>query len=475
MLSFGPADEAEVNILSLLKDKTRSESEKRGALVEEVLHRYHIVTIEETDEMLWYNAGVYVSGAEQKIQAELQILAQFELTNHMRGEVIRTIRSMTYRRRADFDEHLNILNLKNGLLHIETGEFAEHSWGDLSTIQLPVYFDRTATCPEIMKFLTSAFGREELKVVIRMLGYLLLRSSRYEKAFMLTGSGANGKSTLLKLLKAFLGPESVSNVSLQELVSDRFAAVNLDGKMANIFPDLKAERLADAGIFKALVSGDRIHVQRKHLNGYSMENYAKMVFSAKSLPESSEDSHAFYRRWCIIQFHKVFEGDARDEDLIVKLTTEEELSGLLNVSLVGLKRLKAEHGFEDTDLEEIRKQYQNGADKINGFLQEFCTLDTDLQTPTYDIHNAYESYCRTSGIFPNVVELGKKLKAIGVDRKCKRKGGDREYYYFGVGLKGVPSDPSDQATFQSMGISLGEGESRILLGTPGTAKEANAS
>ena len=79
--------------------------------------------------MLWYNAGVYVSGAEQKIQAELQILAQFELTNHMRGEVIRTIRSMTYRRRADFDEHLNILNLKNGLLHIETGEFAEHSWG----------------------------------------------------------------------------------------------------------------------------------------------------------------------------------------------------------------------------------------------------------------------------------------------------------------------------------------------------------
>ena len=474
MLSFGPEDEAEVNILSKLRDPRTAISEKRGMLVEEILYRYHIATIEETDEMLWCSQGVYIPGAEQKIQAELQTLAQFDLDNHTRSEVMRTIRSMTYKPREEFDKDANILNLKNCLLNVETGEFSEHSWEYLSRVQLPVYYDKTATCPNILRFLRSALGPDEFKVVIRMVGYLLICSSKYEKAFMNTGIGANGKSTWLKTLKAFLGADNISNVSLQEIVSGRFAAASLDGKLANIFPDLKAERLADTGIFKALVSGDRVHVQKKHQNGYSMENYAKLIFSANSLPETSDDSHAFYRRWCIISWNHVFEGEEKDENLLAKLTTEEELSGLLNVALVGLKRLRAEHGFEDTDREEIRKQYQNGASKINDFIEERCTLDSDLQTPTFAIHEDYDRYCKASGAnFYDITDFGKKLKVLGIERKRKRKSGDREYVYSGIGLKSVPSGPSDQATFQSMGISLGEGKGALVMGTAGTSKEGN--
>lgn len=471
-MGFGLQDEAEVDLLATLKDKDTPEADKRGALVEEILHRYHIATIEETGEMLWCSAGVHIPGAEQKVQAELQNLAGFELTNHMRSEVMATIRAMTFKPRAEFDKDPAILNLKNGLLSLETGEFTDHSWAHLSLVQLPVYYNKNAACPNIMRFLTSTLGADELKIVIRMLGYLLLRSSMYEKAFMLTGSGSNGKSTLLKLVKTFIGPENASNVSLQELVSDRFASVNLDGKLANIFPDLKAERLLDTGIFKALVSGDRIHVQKKHQNGYSMENYAKMIFSANTIPETSDDSHAFYRRWCIIQFNRVFEGAEKDENLIEKLTTDEELSGLLNAALIGLKRLRSEGGFEDTDLEEIRKQYQIGASKVQAFIEECCVMNADLSIATFEFQNSYLQYCKSKGAnFCDITELGKRLKELDIERRRPRKGANREYRYFGIAMKDSgPSGPSGQATFQAVddkNIMPGEVDSRLDLGPVG--------
>jgi putative DNA primase/helicase len=57
-----------------------------------------------------------------------------------------------------------------------------------------------------------------------------------------SGSGDNGKSVFLKLLKMFLGSENVSHASLQELSDDRFAAADMYGKLANICADLKLKK-----------------------------------------------------------------------------------------------------------------------------------------------------------------------------------------------------------------------------------------
>lgn len=66
-VTFGPEDEAELDIMSILTDPKQSEAGKKGALVEEILHRFTIKTLEDTNEMLYYDAGVYKGGAEAKI------------------------------------------------------------------------------------------------------------------------------------------------------------------------------------------------------------------------------------------------------------------------------------------------------------------------------------------------------------------------------------------------------------------------
>jgi putative DNA primase/helicase len=466
----GPTED---DIVNPLADKELSDAEKRAFLVNEVMTRLQLKTLEDTDEILYYEGGIYCKGAEARIVSELQRIGGYEITNSIRSEVLAAIRAQTYVSRDDFDRDTHILNVKNGLLNVETGLFISHTPNYLSLSQLPVAYNPKASCPNITKFLASTLDNQQLKTVVRMFGYTLLRSARYEKAFMLTGEGSNGKSVLIKLLVAFVGKENASNVSLQELTTDRFASSKLFGKMVNVFSDLKADRISDSGYFKVLVSGDRMMAQKKHQEPFEFENYAKLVFSANQIPETDDKSYAYFRRWVIIPFNKTFEGEAKDENLIEKLTAGSELSGLLNVALVGLRRLKAERGFDDIDLDEIRRQYEVGASKIQGFLEECCIIEPDnngLSIATYDLQGALSAYCKEKGSeYVDSRKFGEKLKALGVRKERKRRRGPLEYRYFGIQLKeGCSYVPNKSLTTGYNGnknSTIGGKEGALQIGT----------
>lgn len=375
------------------------------------------------------------------IVAELHSLGGYEVNNARRSEILATIRAITRIERSEFDKNLNILNLKNGLLDTETGEFREHDKQYLSRVQLPITYNPRAACPQIMKFLREVLENEHIGIVVRLIGYCLYRSARYEKAFMLVGEGSNGKSTFIKLLTKFLDKENVSQVSLQELTSDRFAAAEIEGKLLNALADLKRDKIKDTGNFKMLVSGDRLRVQRKYQQPFNCQAYSKIVYSANNIPESNDDSYAYYRRWVIIPFNRTFEGSNNDKHLIEKLTTESELSGLLNVALIGLKKLNEDDGFSGADdVEEIRKQYAVGASKVVEFLEEKCVIDTNkkaLSVKTATLQHAFWRFCeeKKCSTYIDNNKFGSELKNRGILKKEKRVKGERAYYYEGIALK----------------------------------------
>lgn len=80
---------------------------------------------------------------------------------------------------------------------------------------------------------------------------------------MLLGPGGNGKSTFLEVVTKMLGSDNVSAVTLQALNDDKFAPARLYGKLANVFADLPPKALTSASIFKAIVGGDTISLERK--------------------------------------------------------------------------------------------------------------------------------------------------------------------------------------------------------------------
>lgn len=419
---------------------TQKDDDSVSTIGDALIQTYHLKTLKDTKEMLYYSKeGVYKREGKEVVEQTVREQVSRNISKHDLSEILYYIQTCTYVDRSLFDAEPAVLNLKNGLLNVETGEFMPHSPEHLSLVQLPVDYKPRQGCSTTARFLRDTLDPEQVIVVVKLLGYILLRSAKYEKAFLLVGEGSNGKSTLLKLITALVGKDNASQVSLQDLTDDRFASAHLYGKMVNVFADLKADKINDSGYFKLLVSGDRIRAQKKHQQPFDFSNYAKLIFSANRIPDTSDDSYAYFRRWVILRFDRTFEGSEKDENLIEALTTPKELSGLLNVALGGLRRLRAERGFEHTDIDEIKAMYQEGASRINDFIDKECTLDTsnsELSVTTFSLHEAYATYCKGKGTsFLDIRRFGEELRALGVEHKLKRRKGKRQYVYVGIGLK----------------------------------------
>jgi len=182
---------------------------------------------------------------------------------------------------------------------------------------------------------------------IEMFGYCLYKDYPFAKAFMLIGSGANGKSTLMKLLEKFLGEDNIATPSLQDLLRDKFAKVELFGKLANIHADLSSEKLENTGTFKMLTGGDTVYGQKKFKDPIKFKNHAKLIYSANELPRTDDRTDAFFRRWIVIDFPNQFTSNDEftNPDLPYSIIDEEEMSGLLNWALDGLERILDQGGF----------------------------------------------------------------------------------------------------------------------------------
>jgi putative DNA primase/helicase len=394
----------------------------------------------DTGEIYYHDVhrGVYIPGAEVLIETEAE---EYEnrISTYKVAEIINKIRRRTYVSRTEFDKDSNLLNLKNGLFNIMTGRLVGHNPEYLSLVQLPINYDPKAKCPNILRFLGQVLRPKDVFTVLQVFGYCLYRTAKYEKAVMCCGPGDNGKGTLIKLFQSFLGDRNVSYASIQDLNNDRFATADLHGKLANVCADLKAEKLTNTGTFKMLVSGDAIRAQKKHGQPFDFKNIAKLIFSANEIPESDDQTYAYFKRWIILLFDRVFQGEDKDTNLIEKLTTEEELSGLLNLAIIALKQLIKVNGFTHVDdVRSIQKEYNQNASAIEDFLNSQCRLDVtdrDNYTICRDLYHSYVLHCKQSNK-PHVSDnvFGSLLIAKGIKKERRMVNRRREYCYIDVSI-----------------------------------------
>ena len=182
------------------------------------------------------------------------------------------------------------------------------------------------------------------KLPFEIAAWLMLPDASIQKAVLLLGEGANGKSAWLNLLRTFLGSENVSSLSLHRIEADKFSAARLVGKLCNIGTDLPTAELAGTSLFKALTGGDAITAERKFEASFEFRPFVRLLFSANSAPRSDDATHGFFRRWLVIPFNRTF--DASDPDTVpraaldARLSEPAELSGMLNRALAELATIR---------------------------------------------------------------------------------------------------------------------------------------
>jgi putative DNA primase/helicase len=363
----------------------------------ELMKENHFLTQTTKGLMFRYNPskGIYELNAEDFINAEAgKKLGKHYLISR-RNEIEAYIRAHTIKEIPETDKYL--IAVKNGVLDVRTRELKAFNHEYYIFNALPVSYDQNAKCPQFDKFLPEVVPSEKDRTVLQEHGgYSLLKDNRFQKALMLTGKKQNGKSTFLRVIEALLGKVNVSSVPLQ-ILSDstyRFYLSQLYGKMANICADLPANKLKETDTFKKVVAGDSVMGEVKYVAPFDFQPYAKLFYSANQLPQLPKDVEAFLVRWDMVEFPNTFlPGDPRrDPELKEKLTTPEELSGVLNWCLSGLERLMNNNGFTKSDtLAELEDRWIIEGDTIKAFVDR-CTINEFGENLEHS--RAYEGYIK---------------------------------------------------------------------------------
>lgn len=327
----------------------------------------------------------------------------YAIKNNQRNEVVSYINDMERISSKDLKLNPYIINVKNTRFNLKTNECLPFDKSIIDFSQLPVVYDATAYCADLDKMLNRVFlaDREVINLFEEMLGATLLKHSKYQKAFLFYGGGSNGKSTILDLIKTFLGGRNYSAIALEK-VTDRFNTAELENKLANIGDDIDNVTIKDTGTLKKLFSGNSIMVERKGERPYTIEPYATHIYSCNNIPRSFDKSDGFYRRWIMIPFDAKFTTDDEDYDPLIgeKITTDEALSYLLNLAIRGARRLITRGKFTEPRKVKIAlNKYKIDNSTVLTYLDDNLLSVTELlEKPKDVLYSEFVDWCKLSGI-----------------------------------------------------------------------------
>ena len=392
--------------------------------------------IEVNGTLYVYEDGYYQ--ADDRIIENKMIELYPGILQRQRAEVLAYIRIKTHVNAQDIKVNPYVLNLKNTRLDIRSGKCLEFSPDAIEFDRIPVVYDPSAYCADLDKMLNRVFcgDREVIDLFEEMLGAVLLKHNRYQKAFLFYGNGSNGKSTILDLIKTFLGARNYATVSLED-VTARFNKVLLQNKLANIGDDIDNVTIKDTGTLKKMIAGNAITVENKGEKQFTIEPYATHIYSCNSIPRSFDKSDGFYRRWLFIPFNARFSVDDEDYDPMIgdKITAPTALSYLLNIGIRGAQRLMRVGRFtEPQSVKDALEAYKTDNSTVLSWIED-KELDEDyfLGIPRDQVYSEFSDWCRLFGIKTANV-TGKKaffrevIQKFEFEEKPKQKTDGKRYF-----------------------------------------------
>ena len=292
---------------------------------------------------------------------------------------------------------------------------------DFALTRLPVNYDPEASTDLCESFVSDVVETAKQKAVQEYIGYCLHRGEMpFNRALLLVGSGANGKSTFLSMIRALLGKQNTESKPVHQF-DQKNEVADLHGCIANIDADLSEGSLSKRGVamFKRLLGDDTVSARQVYQQAFSFTPEAKHLYACNKVPDVSnlvtDDDNAFWRRWIIVEFPNYFPPNQRDPTLERKLTSDENLSGLLNWAIEGWSRLMEQGHFTniETTAGETRKLWQSWGESVDEFIVDCLESDPEAdKVSTTAVNEVYREWCSREGKHaePNRGTVTKKIK-----------------------------------------------------------------
>lgn len=358
------------------------------------------------------------------------------------------------------DSSPHLLGVENGIVDLRSGDFSfdwkcvkngEPFTNDFITLQAGTSFDPQATCPQWRDFVDDVFrGDEDLvEYVQRAVGYTLSADTSEHVLFFLYGSGANGKSVFVNVLKRLFGDYSAV-ISSETILARKHSQqsndlARLPGKRLVIASELEDGARWNESLVKSLTGGDPISARFLYAEFFEFFPVFKLFVVGNHKPVVRGADEGIWRRLQLIPFQVFFPPERRDRELTEKLAAE--LPGILNWAIEGYRQWREQGLTPPSSVLAATSAYRAEEDRVGQFIEDRCELRAELSVQASVLYRAYHSWTAARGETPlSATRFGARLSERGI-RKVKSS----SMYYLGLSLldKSSPQNPPEPSRHEA--------------------------
>lgn len=342
------------------------------------------------------------------------------------------------------DANPMLLNCENGTIDLETGRLLPHKREQMITQIVPVPYDKKAKCPIWSSFLNKVMGGTKALIdyVQKVVGYSLTGLTTLQCLFILSGLGANGKSTFLETFRKLLGDHARHTPSYTLLVNSlaiRNDLARLRGARVVTAVEIGLGKKLDEALVKQLTGGDPITSRFLFQEYFEHRPTFKLFMAVNHLPEIRAGGHGIWRRIHLIPFNVIVKEEEMDRDLAFKL--EAELPGILAWAVQGCLEWQKKGLEMPAACLSALGEYREESDRIGDFLGDCCVQRADLKISIKALFVSYKAWVENNDSDPLTKKtFGQLLKQKGF--KQGKSGGVR--YWKGLHLVSDAGEAIDE-------------------------------
>jgi len=307
---------------------------------------------------------------------------------------------------ASFDRHPHLLNARNGVIDLRTGEILAHETSYRFTACINAEYDPQADRTEWVNWLRENVrgGDEVVQWLQSWLGYAITGSTALEQLLYIYGPTRSGKGTLTETLLALMGGlaktadfatftrgDDHQNFDLAALRGARLV-ISGEGMRAS---ELNAARI------KKLTGGDEVSCAFKHRDIFTYRPQYKLVLVSNHRLNVDVDDGAAWARVRVVEFPN---SHLEHEDIRLKerMKRPENLRGVLAWLVEGAKCFYEHiaHGQRIPVPEAVKdatSEHREALDFVGQWMAERLTRGAG-QTTARECWQDYSNWCNENGV-----------------------------------------------------------------------------
>lgn len=307
------------------------------------------------------------------------------------GFIDEVIKQIRYRSKKYSAEHVFNIKLRGGFLC--QGKYYPMEYEEFTPYAIDIEYKEDIQPVDIVdQYLTQLTTKEGYSeqdtldyrnLLLEAMAFGLItdpeRTRMLARFFLFRGEGANGKGTLLQIIRQIYQPQNCSALSIEQLGEMNYLT-SMIGKLINLGDDVEDSPITKKQfkVIKNITSADTITVRFLYVNAEEAMIQSKLMFTTNNDIKTFDKGYALERRICWMpMFNKV---EKPDPKFISKITSPEALMYWMKLIVEAYERLFEDGWTKSKISESYNHAYHLHNDITKMFIEEIGFEDLHYKT-----------------------------------------------------------------------------------------------